>query len=598
MKATRYPMHLLHKFLVWRIKHISDRNFLIYLGIIIGLVSGLAAVSLKWSVHKIGHFLMDNDFFQSNRFLYVVYPFIGIMLTVLIAKYIFKDKLGHGITKILYVISKKSSILNRNRMYTRMITSAVTVGFGGSVGLEAPIVVTGSAIGSNIGRLVHLGYKKRTMLIACGGAAAISAIFNSPIAGVIFAIEVLLPDVTIAMFVPLLISSVFGSLTSQALLGDEILFSSFKLKDGFSFNDTPYFVVFGAFAGLLSVYFIRITFLIERRLYKIKNQISRAALGGIGLGIILLFLHPLYGEGYSTIKTLLSGDASHIFAQSIFFSGINSHVMLLIFLGAVVLFKPVASAITIGSGGSGGVFAPSLFFGGIFGFLFASVVNLAAGEQVLSVSNFTLMGMSGIMSGVLHAPLTAIFLIAEITSGYTLFVPLMLVSAIAYSTTIYFEPHSLYSRSLARSGDLLPRDKDKLVLNVIDLNKIIETDLLKVSPMATLRELVLLVRSSKRNIFPVVNENDALVGIVTLDDVRQIMFDTEIYDTKLVDELMHSPPASVGSQENMQSVMHKFESTGAWNLPVIDDGKYVGFLSKSRIFNTYRNKLRKQNIQV
>lgn len=272
--------------------------------------------------------------------------------------------------------------------------------------------------------------------------------------------------------------------------------------------------------------------------------------------------------------------------------------MLLIFLGAIVLFKPVASAITIGSGGSGGVFAPSLFFGGIFGFVFASVVNLIAGAPVLSVSNFALMGMSGIMSGVLHAPLTAIFLIAEITSGYTLFVPLMLVSAIAYSTTTYFEPHSLYSRSLARSGDLIPKDKDKLVLSVINLNKLIETDLLKISPTATLRELVVLVRSSKRNIFPVVNEDGALEGIVTLDDIRQIMFNTEEYDTTLVEDLMHSPPDSVGSQENMQSVMRKFESTGAWNLPVIDDGKYVGFLSKSRIFNTYRNKLRKQNIQV
>lgn len=316
------------------------------------------------------------------------------------------------------------------------------------------------------------------------------------------------------------------------------------------------------------------------------------------LGVIILFLHPLFGEGYSTIKTILDGDASSIFTDSFFFEGTKSNIYLVIFIAAVVLTKPVASALTIGSGGSGGVFAPSLFIGGTFGFLFATVVNMIAGEPVLSISNFTLMGMSGVMSGVLHAPLTAIFLIAEITNGYTLFVPLMLVSAIAYSTTIYFEPYSLYSKSLAKTGDLIPKDKDKLVLSVINLNKIIETDLLKISPMATLRELVVLVRSSKRNIFPVVNDEGSLVGIVTLDDIRQIMFDTESYDTRLVEELMHSPPASVSSQENMQSVMHKFESTGAWNLPVIDNGIYVGFLSKSRIFNTYRNKLRKQNIQV
>ncbi len=589
-------MFLLHKFLVWRIKHVSDRNFLIFLGLLIGVISGLAAVTLKWAVHTIGHFLMDNKVFESHKLLYVVYPFIGILLTVLISKYLLKEHLGHGITNILFVISKRSSIINRAKMYSRMLTSAITVGFGGSVGLEAPIVVTGSAIGSNIGRLMHLGYKKRTLLIACGAAGAISAIFNSPIAGVIFAIEVLLPEVTIALFIPLLISSVMGSLTSHSILGSEILFS-FKLKDEFSINDVPFVVVFAALAGLLSVYFTRTTFYVEMQISKIKSQLSRAAVGGIALGIIILFLHPLYGEGYATIKTILNGEATTIFAESIF-EGVNSGFYLVLLMGAVILIKPVASAITIGSGGSGGVFAPSLFIGGTFGFLFATVVNMVAGAPVLSISNFTLMGMSGVMSGVLHAPLTAIFLIAEITSGYTLFVPLMLVSAIAYSTTIYFEPYSLYSKSLAKTGDLIPKDKDKLVLGVINLNKLIETDLLKVSPMATLRELVVLVRSSKRNIFPVVNDDGSLVGIVTLDDIRQIMFDTDSYDTMFVEELMHSPPASVSSQENMQSVMRKFESTGAWNLPVIDNGIYVGFLSKSRIFNTYRNKLRKQNIQA
>lgn len=590
-------MFLLKKFLVWRIKHLSDRNFLIFLGIIIGVLSGIAAVTLKWSVHFIAYLLIENKFFESQQLLYIVYPFIGILLTVLISKYLLKENLGHGITNILYIISKRSSIISRTKMYSRMLTSAITVGFGGSVGLEAPIVVTGSAIGSNIGRLVHLGYKKRTLLIACGAAGSISAIFNSPIAGVIFAMEVLLTDVSISLFIPLLLSSVVGSLTSNALMGSEILFS-FKLKDDFGIGDVPYVVVFAAFAGLVSVYFTRTTFFIERQIEKIKDRISRAAVGGIGLGIILLFLHPLYGEGYNTIETILDGRASSIFEGSMFFEGINSNVFLILLMLAVMLAKPVASALTIGSGGSGGVFAPSLFIGGIFGFLFATVANMIAGEPILSVSNFTLMGMSGVMSGVLHAPLTAIFLIAEITSGYTLFVPLMLVSAIAYSTTVYFEPYSLYSKSLAKTGDLIPKDKDKLVLSVINLHKIIETDLLKVSPTATLRELVALVRSSKRNIFPVVNENGALSGIVTLDNIRQIMFDADLYDTMLVEEIMQSPPASLSSQENMQSVMHKFESTGAWNLPVIDDGLYVGFLSKSRIFNTYRNKLRKQNIQV
>ena len=525
----------------------------------------------------------------------MIYPLIGIVLTVIVSHYILKANMGHGITSILYNISKKSSILSRTKMYSRMLTSAITVGFGGSVGLEAPIVVTGSAIGSNIGRLVHLNYKKRTLLIGCGAAAAISAIFNSPIAGVIFAIEVLLTDVTIAMFIPLLISSVFGSLVSKSLLGDDILFS-FKLTDYYSFNELPFIILMGIVAGLLSVYFTRTTFWVEGKLAKIKGTLTRAMLGGIGLGILILLMSPLYGEGYETIKALVHGEEKSILASFENFGIPNTQLVAIIFFTAVIFFKPVASALTIGSGGSGGIFAPSLFIGGILGFVFASSVNLISGTEMLSVSNFTLIGMSGLLSGILHAPLTAIFLIAEITDGYTLFVPLMLVSAIAYSTSIYFESHSLYAKHLAQTGDLIPADKDKRVLREINIDKVIETDLLKVAPEATLGELVELVRKSKRNLFPVVNVKGELVGILTLDDIRDIMFNHDQYDEIFVNSLMHTPPANVSPHENMQSVMQKFEATGAWNLPVLDNGKYVGFLSKSRIFNTYRNKLRSQNI--
>ena len=480
-------------------------------------------------------------------------------------------------------------------MYSRMVTSAITVGFGGSVGLEAPIVVTGSAIGSNIGQLVHLNYKKRTLLIGCGAAGAISAIFNSPIAGVIFALEVLLTDITIAMFIPLLISSVFGSLVSKSLLGDDILFS-FKLVDNYSLNDLPFIIVLGIVAGLLSVYFTRTTFWVEGKLAKIKGRFTRAVLGGIGLGVLVLLMSPLYGEGYETIKALLHGEEQSVIARFENFGLPNTQLVAILFFTAIIFFKPVASALTIGAGGSGGIFAPSLFIGGVLGFVFSSLVNLISGTDMLSVSNFTLIGMSGLMSGILHAPLTAIFLIAEVTSGYTLFVPLMLVSAIAYSTSIYFESHSLYAKHLAQSGDLIPADKDKRVLREINIDKVIETDLLKIAPEATLGELVALVRKSKRNLFPVVNLNGELVGILTLDDIRDIMFDHEKYETIFVNSLMHTAPANVSPHENMQSVMQKFESTGAWNLPVLDNGKYVGFLSKSRIFNTYRNKLRSQNI--
>jgi len=588
-------MKLLHKFLVWRIKHVRDRNFLIYLGIFVGIISGLAAVTLKTAVHWIQSML--SSFADAKQFdlLHVVYPLVGIVLTVLVSNYILKERMGHGITAILYNISKKSSILKRTMMYSRMITSAITVGFGGSVGLEAPIVVTGSAIGSNIGRMVHLNYKKRTLLIGCGAAGAISAIFNSPIAGVIFAIEVLLTDVSIAMFIPLLISSVFGSLISKSLLGDDILFS-FQLKDAYSFNDLPFIIVMGIMAGLLSVYFTRTTFWVEGKLAKIKGTIVRALLGGVGLGFLILLMSPLYGEGYETIKALLNGEEFSIISRLEVLGIPNNQLVAILFFTAVILFKPVASALTIGSGGSGGIFAPSLFIGGVLGFVFAATVNLITGTETLSVSNFTLIGMSGLMSGILHAPLTAIFLIAEITSGYTLFVPLMLVSAIAYSATIYFESHSLYEKHLAQSGDLIPKDKDKRVLRDINIDKVIETDLLKVAPEATLGELVALVRKSKRNLFPVVNSKGYLVGILTLDDIRDIMFNHDQYDEIFVNSLMHTPPAHVSPHENMQSVMGKFEATGAWNLPVLDDGRYVGFLSKSRIFSTYRSKLRRQNI--
>jgi len=574
---------------------VRDRNFLIYLGILIGIASGLAAVTLKSAVHWLQTTLEKVADATQTDLLTILYPLIGVVVTVIVSNYILKETMGHGITKILYNISKKSSILSRTKMYSRMLTSAITVGFGGSVGLEAPIVVTGAAIGSNLGRLVHLNYKKRTLLIGCGAAGAISAIFNSPIAGVIFAIEVLLTDVSIAMFIPLLISSVFGSLLSKSLLGDDILFS-FQLKDNYSLNDLPFIIVMGIIAGLLSVYFTRTMFWVEGKLSHIKGTLNRAFIGGVGLVILILVMSPLYGEGYETIKALVYGEEQSILAKFEHFGMPNTQLVAIIFFAAVILFKPVASAFTIGAGGSGGIFAPSLFIGGVLGFVFASSVNLITGTEMLSVSNFTLIGMSGLMSGILHAPLTAIFLIAEITNGYTLFVPLMLVSAIAYSTTIYFESHSLYEKHLAQSGDLIPKDKDKRVLREINIEKVLETDLLKIAPEATLGQLVELVRKSKRNLFPVVNIKGELVGILTLDDIRDIMFDQQKYDEIFVNSLMHTPPAHVSPHENMQSVMEKFESTGVWNLPVLDDGKYIGFLSKSRIFSTYRNKLRSQNI--
>lgn len=584
---------LLVKILVWRIKYVRDNTFVLILAGIIGIIAGIAAVSLKESVHFIQGMLRSGFDIKIVNYLYFGYPLIGILLTYLVAKYVFREQLGHGITSILYSISKKSSIVTRTKMISRMFTSAFTVGFGGSVGLEAPIVVTGSAIGSNVGRWMHLNYKKRTILIGCGAAGAISAIFNSPVAGAIFALEVIFSEVTLASFIPVLIASVSASLVSLSLLGDDILFS-FNLKDSFSASDTFLYIALGAITGLVSVYFTRVTYRIERIIGKLQKGWTKVVVGGIALGLIIFVFPPIYGEGYDTIKLLLSEQESILLNSSFFFSKIENTTFLLMFLTGVILIKPVASAITIGSGGSGGIFAPSLFLGGVIGFVFATSMNLFFGYDI-SVSNFTLVGMSGVMSGVLHAPLTAMFLIAEITSGYELFIPLMLVVAISYTTSTFFEKHSIYTKHLIERGDLIKYDKDKQVLSQIDIKKIVEKDLLTIHPDASLEELVELVKVSKRNIFPVVNDAGGLDGIVTLDDIRDVMFDTEQRGEILVKSIMRTPPAEVGPRESMQSVMSKFEVTTAWNLPVIENEKYIGFLSKSRIFNTYRTKLKRQN---
>lgn len=584
---------VLVKFLIWRMKYVSNNNFILVLSGIVGVIAGFAAVTLKSSVHFIQNILERNLDISGINYLYLGYPLLGIILTVLVSKFLLKETLGHGITQILYSISKNSSIVRRTMMYSRMITSAITVGFGGSVGLEAPIVVTGSAIGSNLGRLTHLNYKKRTLLIACGSAGAISAIFNSPIAGVIFAIEVILTDVTINKFIPILISSVTGSLVSLVLLGDDILFS-FKLQDPFLASHVHFYIFLGIACGIISVHFTRLTYLVESYVGKIKSGTNRVLLGGIGLALIILIFPPIYGEGYNTIKLLLSGHEQDIFQRSLFYGFSDQTLVVLIFLFAIIVIKPVASALTLGSGGSGGIFAPSLFMGGLTGYLFARTANTIFSADI-STSNFTLVGMCGVMSGVLHAPLTAIFLIAEITSGYTLFVPLMLVSAISFVTNSYFEKHSLYTKSLIETGDLIQHDKDRQVLSLINLKKIIESDVLTIKSEATLQDLVQLVKKSKRNIFPVLSEEGQLEGIITLDDIREVMFDLEAQQNMEVKSFMQRPPTTVHPKDDMQTVMNKFEVTQAWNLPVIENEKYIGLLSKSRIFNAYRKKLIRQD---
>lgn len=565
------------------------------LSAVIGAIAGLSAVVLKQAVHMIHHFLLRGSHAEVNNYLIYFYPMIGIFITVLITRYYWKEKLGHGITDILFSISKKSSIIVKGKMYSRMLTSAITVGFGGSVGLEAPIVVTGSAIGANIARLMHLDYKNRTLLIGCGAAGAIAGIFNSPITGVIFSSEVILAGLGFASFIPLLIAAVCGSLVSLALLGDDILFS-FILKDPFIASDTPYFILLGILCGLIAVYFTRFTYFVEHQITKIKNFAVRGLIGGLLLAIIIFFFPPIYGEGYDSIKLLINAKESDMVFQSLFGFDYSNPLVFVIFMLGIVVFKPIASSLTIESGGSGGIFAPSLFLGGVVGFLFAFTINYFYPDTI-SLSNSTLIGMCGVMSGVLHAPLTAIFLIAEISGGYTLFVPLMLVSAIAFSTISYFEKYSIYTKRLIERGDYIPHDKDKQLLSGMKVKKMVEKDLISIKPDQKLSDLVKVVRKSKRNIFPVVDNDGSLVGIITLDDIRNIMFDEEAREETIISSIMSNPPGFISSKSPMQSVMNTFEITGAWNLPVIDDGKYIGFVSKSRIFNTYRTKLKKDRAE-
>jgi len=582
----------LRDFLVWRIKHVNNKTFGMILSGVIGGLAGLAAVVLKLSVHGMEHLIFELKF----DFFKYFYPLLGIILTIVISRYFFREKLGHGVSDILYAISRKSSKMKTNRMYSRMLTSAFTVGFGGSVGLEAPIVVTGSAIGSNIGRFMHMNYKQRTIFIGCGAAGAIAGIFNSPIAGVIFASEVILAGIGFSSFIPLLIAAVCGSLVTLSLPGADILFT-FHLQDSFNAQDAPYYILLGILCGLMSVYFTRTTYFVEKNISKIKNFNIRGIAGGLILALSVLFLPPIYGEGYGFIKTLLTGNLDQVLTYRMAGYELSNPLNLWVFLVGLMVIKPLASSVTIAAGGSGGIFGPSLFLGGISGFTMANFINTSYGERLVSLSNFTLVGMCGVMSGVLHAPLTAIFLIAEITGGYTLFVPLMIVSAISYITSSYFENYSIYTKNLIERGEYIPHDKDKQLLSQISLNAIIEKDLHKISPDKTLGDLVKIVKKSKRNVFPVVDNKGKLKGIITLDDIRELMFDEESRNELIVDSIMHAPPGYISSNEGMQAVMNKFEKTGAWNLPVIDNDVYVGFVSKSRVFNTYRTKLKQDKVE-
>jgi CIC family chloride channel protein len=566
-----------------------DQIRLVYvLSLVVGLLSAFAAAFLKNAIHYTRVFLTRDMIRESGSYMYFVYPLLGIFFTVLFVRFVVKDNISHGISRVLYAISKKRSKIKGHNSWSSLIASTLTIGFGGSVGAEAPIVLTGSAIGSTIGRSFKLNYRNITLLVGCGAAGAVSGIFKAPIAGILFTLEILMLDLTISSIVPLLISSVTAAIVAYFLMGDKVLFN-FTIVESFNIANIPWYILLGIVSGSISLYFSRTTLFLERNIERIKNIYIRLVLGGILLGGLVYLFPPFYGEGYDTIMALLQGNVDSVLGNS-FFRSSESFTVIMLFMAGLILLKVFASSLTNGSGGVGGIFAPTLFLGGITGFFVAEMLRRYLNVD-LPDNRFVLVGMAGLMAGVMHAPLTAIFLIAEITGGYNLLIPLIITSTVAFITTRSFEKHSIYHVQLAERGELITHDKDKAVLIVMDWRKEIETDLLTVRGSDTLGDLIMKISKSKRNLFPVVDKYNILEGVVSLDDVREIMFQSDLYDTTYIRDLMTIPPSYIDKKESLETVMDTFRKTGAWNLPVLDDGYYVGFISKSRIYTTYRELL-------
>lgn len=582
----------MQRIILWREQNIKEKHFILVLSFFVGIFTATAAIVLKELIHLIQNFLTNNFDTTGANYLYLIYPVIGIFLTGLFIRNIVKDDISHGVTKILYAISRRQGRIKRHNMWSSVIASSLTIGFGGSVGAEAPIVLTGSAIGSNLGSAFKMEHRTLMLLVGCGAAGAVAGIFKAPIAGLVFTLEVLMLDLTMASLLPLLISCVTATTFSYIFTGTEAMFR-FHLDDVFTMERIPYVILLGILCGLLSLYFTRAMNAIEDVFRKYSNPYIKLLIGGIILSVLIFLFPPLYGEGYDTINLLLSGsgieDWDTVLNNSLFY-GYNN--ILLIYLLLIVLFKVFATSATNGGGGCGGIFAPSLFLGCIMGFIFSHFSNKFGFTPDLPEKNFALMGMAGMMSGVMHAPLTGIFLIAELTGGYDLFLPLMIVSVSSYLTIIIFEPHSIYSMRLAKKGQLITHHKDKAVLTLMKVENVIETDFDVISPDMDLGELVKTISKAKRNLFPVVDNKGMMLGVVVLDDIRNIMFRQELYHRFKVDTLMTSPPAKLMINDPMEVVMRKFDDTKAWNLPVVEeDGRYMGFVSKSKIFNSYRQLL-------
>ena len=579
-----------NKFIQWRTAHITDRQFMLLLALVIGVLTALAGLLLKWLIQQIEYLLTHQFSITGANWLYLVYPVIGIFLTGLFVRYVVRDDIGHGITKILYAIARKKSFIRAHNTWSSVIASSITIGFGGSVGAEAPIVLTGSAIGSNLGRLFRLDSKRVMLLVGCGAAGAVSGIFKAPIAGLVFTLEVLMFDFTLGSLLPLLVSCVTAAAVTFAISGTGNLFE-FHLTNAFAIERLPAYLLLGVFCGFISLYFTRVMNWLEDQFRRLGAPWKRFVIAAPILSVLIFLFPSLYGEGYDMIRLLLNGqnqtDWNQVLEGSLFYAAPH---LLLLYLAGIIIFKVFATTATNSGGGCGGTFAPSLFLGAVSGFLFACLWNMLPGNSILvPENNFSLLGMAGLMSGVMHAPLTGIFLIAELTGGYGLFLPLMIVAVSSYLTIILFEPHSIYTMRLARKGELVTHNKDHAIFTLMSMDSVIERYDEQLHPDDDLGEVVRQISSSERDIFPVVDNAGKLLAVLVLDRVRHVMFRTELYHKLHVRDLMSPCAARLTTNDPMDLVMQTFDATKAWTLPVVDaDGLFEGFIRRSHVTALYR----------
>ena len=600
-RTYSYLNTIVEKIVIWREKHLTEQQFVLILAFFTGLAGAGAALLLKWLIHTFQHLLTQYFVVDGANYLYLLYPVLGILIAGCFVRYVVRDDIGHGVTKILYAISQRKSIIKVHNMYTSVIASSVTIGFGGSVGAEAPIVLTGSAIGSNLGRLFRMDQHTLMILLGCGATAGIAGIFKAPIAGLLFTVEVLMLDLTAFSIMPLLISAVTAASVAYAVEGPTALFSFTETMD-FSIDRVPYVILLGIFCGFVSLYFTRTTFWAEDQFKRVKNPWVKWIIGGAFLSIAIFLFPPLYGEGYDAIQHIYNGQYHSILGNSLFYyfgvtddptvTTLTTFGVMVAFIAMVMLAKSFATAATNGGGGCGGTFAPSLFLGNLAGFLFAYLLNRSGYLTFLPEQNFAVMGMAAVMSGVMHAPLMGVFLSAELTGRFDLFLPLMIAACLSYGTIRIFEQYSIYTRRLAQKGELITHHKDKAVLTLLNLQDLILTDYTVIHPGMTLGQVVKVISSQQHNHYPVCDEDGTFVGVVTLNDLRNIMFQPRLYERMKVVDIMIGPKGKITPEMNMAEVMNLFDSTDAWTLPAIDkQGRYLGMVSRQNIYATYRQLL-------